>query len=179
VEQLLCKLAAALLFAIMLAMATNASLVQGLRFTSVIFLLTSSWHFGVAFIRRRPLSGPSEWGEAAIFSLIARVRLFICEAPRLELKQSCPTSSFFPTPRLSRQLTSDLSGETEIFLCKNEASGSVRGEASVKHQFVRNLITHTRLAAFRNFGARFIGRRTLNHHVEEQTLAPSCAKTCI
>jgi len=70
-EQLLCKLAAALLFAIMLAMATNASLVQGLRFTSAIFLLTSSWHFGVAFVRRRPLSGPSERGEAAIFSLIA------------------------------------------------------------------------------------------------------------
>src|SRR5258707_12694150 len=73
-EQLLCKLAAALLFAIMLAMATNASLVQGLRFTSAIFLLTSSWHFGVAFVRRRPSSGPSEWGEAAIFSLIKPVR---------------------------------------------------------------------------------------------------------
>ena len=70
-EQLFCKLGVSLLFAIMLAMAANASLVQGLRFTSVIFLLTSSWHFGVAFIRRRPLSGPSEWGEAAIFSLIA------------------------------------------------------------------------------------------------------------
>jgi hypothetical protein len=34
-------------------------------------LLTSSWHFGVAIIQRRPLSGASEWGEAAIFSLIA------------------------------------------------------------------------------------------------------------
>src|ERR1700730_10278244 len=34
-------------------------------------LVASSWHFGVALVRRRPLSGPSEWGEAAIFSLIA------------------------------------------------------------------------------------------------------------
>jgi hypothetical protein len=70
-EQLLCKLGAALIFAIMLAMVTNASLAQGLRFITAIFLLTSSWHFGVALVRRRPLSGLSEWGEAAIFSLIA------------------------------------------------------------------------------------------------------------
>jgi hypothetical protein len=70
-EQFFCKLGVALLFAIMLAMATNASLVQGLRFIAAICLLTSSWHFGVAFIRRRPLSGLSEWGEAALFSLIA------------------------------------------------------------------------------------------------------------
>ena len=71
VEQLLCKLGAALLFATVLAMATNASLVQGLRFVSAICILTSSWHFGIALARRRPLSGPSEWGEAAIFGLIA------------------------------------------------------------------------------------------------------------
>jgi hypothetical protein len=70
-EPLLCKLGAALLFAIMLAMVTNAGLVQGLRFISAICLLTSSWHFGVALVRRRPLSGLSEWGEATIFSLIA------------------------------------------------------------------------------------------------------------
>jgi hypothetical protein len=70
-EQHFCKLGAALLFAIMLAMVTNANLVQGLRLFSAICLLTSSWHFGVALIRRRPLSGLSEWGEAAIFSLIA------------------------------------------------------------------------------------------------------------
>jgi len=70
-EQLFCKLGVALLFAIMLAMATNAGLVQGLRFISAICLLTSSWHFGVALVRRRPLSGLSEWGEAAIFSLVA------------------------------------------------------------------------------------------------------------
>jgi hypothetical protein len=70
-EQLLCKLGAALLFAIMLAMVTNADLVQGLRFISAICILTSSWHFGIALARRRPLSGPSEWGEAAIFGLIA------------------------------------------------------------------------------------------------------------
>jgi hypothetical protein len=70
-ERLFCKLGAALLFAIMLAMATNASLVQGLRFISAICLLTSSWHFGVALVRQRPLSGLSEWGEAAIFSLVA------------------------------------------------------------------------------------------------------------
>jgi hypothetical protein len=31
----------------------------------------ASWHFGVALVRRRPLSGLSEWGEAVIFSLIA------------------------------------------------------------------------------------------------------------
>ena len=60
-----------LLFAIMLAMATNASLVQGLRFILAICLLMASWHFGVALVRRRPLSGLSEWGEAAIFSLVA------------------------------------------------------------------------------------------------------------
>src|ERR1700730_8739306 len=66
-----CKLGAALLFAIMLAMATNASFVQGLRFISAICLLISSWHFGVALVRQRPLSGLSEWGEAAIFSLVA------------------------------------------------------------------------------------------------------------
>jgi hypothetical protein len=77
VEQLLCKLGTALLFAIMLAMATNAGLVQGLRFISAICLLTSSWHFGVALIRRRPLSGLSEWGEAAIFSLIAGCALLL------------------------------------------------------------------------------------------------------
>jgi hypothetical protein len=70
-EQLLCKVGIALLFAVMLAMVTNASLVQGLRFISAICSLTSSWHFGVAIIHRRPLSGASEWGEAAIFSLIA------------------------------------------------------------------------------------------------------------
>jgi hypothetical protein len=70
-EPLLCKLGAALLFAMMLAMVTNAGLVQGLRFISAICLLTSSWHFGVALVRRRPLSGLSEWGEATIFSLIA------------------------------------------------------------------------------------------------------------
>jgi hypothetical protein len=70
-EQLFCKLGVALLFAIMLAMATDAGLAQGLRFISAIFLLTSSWHFGVALVRRRPLSGLSEWGEAAIFSLVA------------------------------------------------------------------------------------------------------------
>src|ERR1700692_3257943 len=69
-EQLLCKLGVAFLFAIMLAIVTNASLVQGLRFILAICLLTSSWHFGVALVRRRPLSGPSEWGEAVIFSLI-------------------------------------------------------------------------------------------------------------
>ena len=70
-EQLLCKLGAALLFAIMLAMVANASLVQGLRFISAICFLISSWHFGIALVRRRPLSGLSEWGEAAIFSLVA------------------------------------------------------------------------------------------------------------
>jgi hypothetical protein len=70
-EQFFCKLGAAFLFAIMLVMVTNASLAQGLRFISVIFLFTSSWHFGVAFVRRRPLRGLSEWGEAAMFSLIA------------------------------------------------------------------------------------------------------------
>jgi hypothetical protein len=70
-EQLLFKLGAAFLFAIMLAMATNAGLVQELRFISAICLLISSWHFGVALVRRRPLSGLSEWGEATIFSLIA------------------------------------------------------------------------------------------------------------
>jgi hypothetical protein len=70
-EQLLCKLGAALLFAIMLAIATNANLVQGFRFIAAICLLTSSWHFGLALVRRRPLSGLSEWGEATIFSLIA------------------------------------------------------------------------------------------------------------
>ena len=70
-EQLLCKVGIALLFAVMLAMVTNANLVQGLRFISAICLLTSSWHFGVAIIQQRPLSGASEWGEAAIFSLIA------------------------------------------------------------------------------------------------------------
>src|SRR6202035_2448774 len=53
-EQLLYKLGAALLFAIVLAMVTNASLVQGLRFISAICLLTSSWHFGVALVRRVP-----------------------------------------------------------------------------------------------------------------------------
>jgi hypothetical protein len=70
-EQFLCKLGGALLFAIMLAMATNADLVQGFRFIAAICLLTSSWHFGVALVRRRPLSGVSEWGEAALFSLIS------------------------------------------------------------------------------------------------------------
>ena len=71
VELVFTKLGSALLFAMMLAMATNASLVQGLRFISVIFRLISSWHFGAAFVRRRPLSVLSEWGEAVIFSLIA------------------------------------------------------------------------------------------------------------
>jgi hypothetical protein len=33
--------------------------------------LTSSWPFGVALVRRRPLIGQSEWGEAVIFGLIA------------------------------------------------------------------------------------------------------------
>jgi hypothetical protein len=70
-ELFLTKLGAALLFATVLAMATNASLVQGLRFISVICFLISSWHFGAAFARRRPLSVLSEWGEALIFSLIA------------------------------------------------------------------------------------------------------------
>jgi hypothetical protein len=70
-ERFFAKLGAALLFAMMLAMATNASLGQGLRFILAIFLLMASWHFGVALVRRRPLSGLSEWGEAVIFSLIA------------------------------------------------------------------------------------------------------------
>jgi hypothetical protein len=70
-EQFFTKLGTALLFAIMLAMAANASLGQGLRFVFAIFFLMASWHFGVALVRRRPLSGLSEWGEALIFSLIA------------------------------------------------------------------------------------------------------------
>jgi hypothetical protein len=70
-ERFFAKLGGALLFAIMLAMATNASLGQGLRFILAIFFLMASWHFGVALVRRRPLSGLSEWGEAVIFSLIA------------------------------------------------------------------------------------------------------------
>jgi hypothetical protein len=49
----------------------NASLGQGLRFILAIFFLMASWHFGVALVRRRPLSGLSEWGEAVIFSLMA------------------------------------------------------------------------------------------------------------
>ena len=70
-ERFFVKLGAALLFAIMLAMATNASLVQGLRFILAICLLMASWHFGVALVRRRSLSGLSEWGEAVIFNVIA------------------------------------------------------------------------------------------------------------
>jgi uncharacterized protein (DUF983 family) len=70
-EVVFTKLGNALLFAVMLAMATNASLVKGLRFISVICLLISSWHFGAAFARRRPLSVLSEWGEAVMFGLIA------------------------------------------------------------------------------------------------------------
>ena len=70
-ERVFTKLGAALLFAVMLAMATNASLVQGLRFIAAICFLMSCWHFGVAFARRRLFSDLSEWGEAVIFNVIA------------------------------------------------------------------------------------------------------------
>jgi hypothetical protein len=70
-ERVFTKLGAALLFSVMLAMATNASLVQGLRFIAAIFFLMSSWHFGAAFARQRPFGDLLELGEAVIFNLIA------------------------------------------------------------------------------------------------------------
>jgi hypothetical protein len=70
------KLGNALLFTVMLAIATNAGLVQELRFVAAICFLMSSWHFGAAFARRRPLGVLSEWGEAVVFSLIAGCSIF-------------------------------------------------------------------------------------------------------
>jgi len=70
-ELFLTKLGTALLFAVMLAMATNASLVQGLRYIALAFFLMSSWHFGAAFARRRPFGVLSEWGEAVAFNFIS------------------------------------------------------------------------------------------------------------
>lgn len=56
-EPLLCKLGAALLFAMMLAMVTNAGLVQGLRFISAICFVD----FVLAFRRRVSSATSFEW----------------------------------------------------------------------------------------------------------------------
>src|SRR5271155_5645805 len=120
-EKLLCKLGAALLFAIMLAMVTNASLVQGLRFISAICLLTSSWHFGVALVRRRPLSGLSEWSEAAIFSLIAG-------CAHLFVKQSESSSAQLPV--LPHQRVDGFASDTTPALRASVPSRRKRFDAS-------------------------------------------------
>ena len=49
------KLSAALVFAGILALATNSTLAHGLHYFSAICLLMSLWLLGVAVARRRPL----------------------------------------------------------------------------------------------------------------------------
>jgi hypothetical protein len=71
VEGILVKLGVALIFSVMLAIATAAPLEQGLRYISTACLLISLWLFGLALARRRRLGTLSEWGEGLFFSLMA------------------------------------------------------------------------------------------------------------
>ena len=64
------KLNVALIFAAIVALATNGTLADGLHRFSWICLLMSLWLFGVGLAQRRPLEGePSEWDEGLWVSL--------------------------------------------------------------------------------------------------------------
>lgn len=70
-ERLFIKLGTAILFVLMLAIATGATLGLGLRYVAATCLLISIWLFGIAVVRRRALGRFSEWDEGLIFVLLA------------------------------------------------------------------------------------------------------------
>jgi len=70
-ERVLTKLGCAVLFAVMLTIAANGTVSEGLRYVALLCLLISFSLFGVAFTRRRSFDLPSEWDEGFVFSFLA------------------------------------------------------------------------------------------------------------
>jgi hypothetical protein len=70
-ERFFVKLGTAIVFVLMLAIATGATLGLGLRYVAATCFLISIWLFGVALVRRRSFGRFSEWSEGLIFVLLA------------------------------------------------------------------------------------------------------------
>jgi hypothetical protein len=70
-ERLFVKLGTAIFFALMVAIATGATLGLGLRYVAATCFVISIWLFGVALVQKRSFGRFSEWGEGLVFVLLA------------------------------------------------------------------------------------------------------------
>jgi hypothetical protein len=71
------KFGTTVIFVVMLAIPTAASLEKGLQYVSVAWLSISLWLLGRALARRRPFVMLSEWGEGLMFLLMAACALLL------------------------------------------------------------------------------------------------------